>query len=126
MALAGTAVGDGTVDGHEFPLIAIGQKRELQHTVLSRNLLFAVWFPRDESVIRVDPARSDAELTDATSRVGAAIAGLRSEPFVKMIMAVQHDVGVGVVEDVEKWPHGRVVAILAGGEQRMVPVGERT
>jgi hypothetical protein len=51
---------------------------------------------------------------------------LRGEALVIVVMAADHDIGVGVVERLEKRPNSEVVAVgAAGAEERLVSVGER-
>src|SRR5262245_51113016 len=123
MALAGAAVSDGAVGNRdELPLIAIGKKGQLQHTILTRDLLLAIGLARDEAIIRIHAARSDDELANAPSGIATSVTVLRSKPFVEVIVTVQHHVGVGFVENVEELPHPLVVAVLPRRKQRMVPV----
>src|SRR5215470_3608345 len=86
MTGAGPAVEGDAACGDEFPLIAVGEQRQLQNAVLSCDLLLAVWPARDELVIGVHAASAHDELTDATCGIGTAIASLWSKPFVKMIV----------------------------------------
>src|SRR5215831_6122636 len=114
MAGAGAAVRNGTIgSGHEVPLVAVRQQRQLEYAVLSADLPLAVWFVRDEFVVRVHAAGADDELADATGRIAASIRRLRSKPFIKMIVAVQDEIGVRVVKNLPNIPHPPVVAVLA-------------
>src|SRR5215831_19114506 len=126
MTGAATAVRDGTIgSGHEVPLVAVRQECQLENAVLAADLPLAVWFARHKSIVGVDAARADDELADAASRIAAAVGCLRGKPFIEMIVAVHHDLGAGVVKNLEKIPHPLIIAVLARREERMVPVGER-
>ncbi len=60
----------------------------------------------------------------AGTGAGGAIGLLRGETFVVVVVAADHYVGVGIVERLEKWLHGDVVAVGATRtEERLVPVG---
>src|SRR5713101_2149405 len=58
--------------------------------------------------------------------IGGAIRRLRGEALVIMVVAADHDIGVGFVKRLEERLSGEVVAVRAAGtEERLVPVGER-
>ena len=73
---------------------------------------------------RRDPARADDELPDAVGVVPSRPRVLRREALVVMVVAIQHDLGARSIEDVPERLDGRDVAVLAGCEARMMPVGE--
>ena len=77
----------------------------------------------DRSV--VGAARSHRDLRDSVYRIGHPGRGLRSEPLVDVVVAVEHEVCVGAGR-VEHLPELLAVGIgpPAGAEQRDVPVGE--
>ena len=58
-------------------------------------------------------------------RVAVAVRVLRREPLVVVVVAVQDEVGAGVVQDVPERRDRRVVAVLAAAEPRLVPHRER-
>src|SRR5258708_36149099 len=71
-------------------------------------------------------SRADDEFANAALRIGGAVWRLRSEALVIMIVAADHYVAVGIVECLEEWLHGEVVAVgAARTEERLGPVGER-
>src|SRR5204863_9783065 len=70
------------------------------------------------------PARPDDELANATGVVALAVRGLRRKPLVVVIVAHQDDIGAGRLERLPDRGHRRCVAVLAGTEPRVVPVGE--
>jgi hypothetical protein len=65
-------------------------------------------------------------LPDAAHRIGCALRGLRRKPFVVVLVARNHDIRTGVVEDLPDVLHVRIAAMMrAGAEARMMPIGER-
>jgi hypothetical protein len=60
------------------------------------------------------------EFANAALGIGGAIRRWRGEALVIVVMAADHDIGVGVVERLEKWLNGEVVAMRAAGtEERL-------
>jgi hypothetical protein len=69
-------------------------------------------------------ARTDDELTD-TLRVGDRVGVLEREAFVVVVVRAQDDIGVVLVEHAPERVGAGVAAVVgAGGEARLVPVGE--
>lgn len=68
---------------------------------------------------------ADDEFAYAAGRICHAIRSLRGEALVIMVVAGNHDIGVGFVKRLEEWFNGQIVAMsTAGAEERLVPVGE--
>src|SRR5215472_1465618 len=72
------------------------------------------------------PSRTHHELTYSTRCVGSPIGPLRGEAFVVVVVAVEHDVGAGLIEVVPEVFHlGAVSVLVARAEQRYVPKRQR-
>ena len=97
-------------DGEELPVVAGGVQRQLQDGRPERE--------------QASAAHAHDELADPVDRVGQARRGLRREPLVVMIMAVEHEVRSPVVQGLPQGPH-RSVLQGPGAEERMMEVGER-
>jgi hypothetical protein len=71
-------------------------------------------------------ASANDKFANAALGVGDAIGSLRCEALVIVVVAVEDDVGIGLVKCVEQRLYGEVVAMCAAGaEERLVPVGKR-
>src|SRR5205085_7225916 len=65
------------------------------------------------------------DLGEAGRGVGGAGRILRRKALVVVIVAVEHQVGVGVVQVLPEVVYGGIAQAGACGEQRAVPVGQR-
>src|SRR5258708_8479437 len=111
--------------GNELPVISIGLERELQDAEGSRIAQFAIGLWRAERAV-ILAACANNEFADAARGVGRAIGRLRGKTLVIVIVAGDHDIGVGLIERLEERLNGEVVAVLAAGaKERLVPVSER-
>ena len=77
-----------------------------------------------DEVLVAATAGADDELAHAAPRRGVARGVLLGEAFVVVVVAVEHDVGLHVVERGEQAAQRLGSALLAAGEDRLVPVGE--
>src|SRR5258708_9475921 len=112
--------------GNELPVISVGLERELQDAEGSRIAQFAVGLWRAERAVILAAGAND-KFADAARRIGRAIGRLRGEAFVIVIMAGDHDIGVGFVESLEERLNGEVVAVgAAGTEERLMPISKCT
>src|SRR5678810_1044208 len=113
----------GAVERDERPVVGSRFQREPKHAVLTETYL-AVRFHVDER-IRRRASGADHELADSRGGVRVAVAILRREAFIDVIVGCEDDVGAGIVENAPEIPHLFVVAVLRGREEREVPVGDR-
>lgn len=108
-----------------MPVVAVGAKRELQHTESVGVARLAVWLGNAEGT-KAFPAGTDDEFANAAARIRGAVRGLRSKALVVVVVAVDDHVGVGFVERIPERLHGQIVAMRAAGtEQGLVPIGQR-
>jgi hypothetical protein len=71
-------------------------------------------------------SRADDELDHPVGRICGRVGPLRREPFVVVLMSVEHDLGAHVVEVAPERPVARIRAVRGSGrEARLVPVSER-
>src|SRR5260370_971714 len=112
--------------GNELPVISVGLERELQDAEGGGIAQFAIGLWRGERAVILAAGAHD-EFADAARGIGRAIGRLRGEALVIVIMAGDHDIGVGFVERLEERLNGEVVAVgAAGTEERLVPISKCT
>ena len=108
-----------------MPVVAVSVKRELQHSESLGVARFAVGL-RCAKRAKALPAGADNKFTNATSRIRGAFRGLGGKALVVVVVAVDHHVGVGLVERIPQGLHGQIGAVgAAGTKQRLVPIGQR-
>src|SRR5229473_2434009 len=126
VAFAAAGIGEGLpCFRNELPVVAAGLEGELQDSEGSGITQFAVglWF--DEGAVILAAGAND-EFANAARGIGGAIGRLRGEALVIVVVAGDHNIGVGFVERLEERLNGEVVAVgAAGTEERLVPIGER-
>ena len=125
MAIATAGIGEALPClGNELPVVAAGLEGELQDAEGCGIAHFAVGFCFPEGAVILAAGAHD-EFANAARGICSAIRRLRGEALVIVIVAGDHDVGVGFVESLEKRLNGEIVAVGATGtEERLVPVGE--
>src|SRR4051812_9263239 len=123
---AGRAAGvrDLTARGQELPVVVERMEREPQDAPGAGLLDLAV---RGAPAERPElPASGpDDDLPDSPRPLLGAGRVLGSEPFVVVVVAVDHEVGMGSVEEVPERGHLEVVAMLTRAEPRVMPEGHR-
>src|ERR1700704_783590 len=125
MARSVPRVGEATrCDGQEPPVVALRTQREAQHPEGVGVAYHAVAVDSTNGVVAL-ATRAYDELGDSSSGVGPGIRSLRREALVVVIVADEHDVGAGRVERAPDAIGLQAIAMDAGAEARMVPVGER-
>src|SRR5262245_34825075 len=99
-------------DRNELPLVTFRLQRQLQHTVRAADR-FAV---RPDALrgVEMSASRSDHELSKAATQIGPATGVLRPEALVEMIVAREHDLGTGLLQDGPDVAHHGVVAVRPG------------
>src|SRR6266852_610821 len=125
VAGAGAGIGEALpCFGDELPVIAVRLERELQNAESCGLANFAVGFWFAEGPV-VFAASADDKFANAALRIGGAVWSLRGEALVVVVVSGDDNLGVGIVERLEEWLHGEVVAVgSARTEERLVPVGE--
>src|SRR3954452_8767256 len=98
---AGRAAGvrDLTARGQELPVVVERMEREPQHSPRASLLELAVRGPPAERP-ELPASGPDDDLPDSPRPLLGAGRVLGSEPFVVVVVAVDHEVGMGSVEDV--------------------------
>src|SRR5260370_13893145 len=111
--------------GNELPVISVGLERELQDAEGGGIAQFAIGLWRAERAVILAAGAHD-EFADAARGIGRAIGRLRGEALVIVIMAGDHDIGVGFVESLEERLNGECVAVgAAPPTDRPLPIGRR-
>src|SRR5260370_5165137 len=89
---AAAGIGEGLpCFGHEFPVVGVWLKRELENAEGRRIAQFAVGLWRAEWAV-ILAAGADDEFTNAALGIGRAIRRLRGESLVIVIMASDNDI----------------------------------
>src|SRR6266851_10317071 len=115
VAFAATGIGEALPGfGNELPVVGVGFERELQDAKSCRIAQFAVGLWRAEGAV-ILAAGAHNEFADAARGIGRAIGRLRGEALVIVIVAGDHDIGVGFVECLEERLNSEVVAVGATG-----------
>src|SRR5215471_7993406 len=110
---------------NELPVVAVGLQGEFENSEGRSVANLAVWFWFLEGAV-IFSASADDEFANAALGVWSSIGRLGSEPFVVVIVAVDDNVGIGVVERLPQGLDFQVIAVRAAGtEERLVPVGQR-
>ncbi len=108
--------------GNKFPIIAGRMKRKLQHAkgcgvvdlAIRLNILKWIWRT---------PTSAHDKLTNAP-RVCLSVWVLRREALVVVIVAIDDDIHAKLIQHMPSIPHVGVIAMIAGVEERVVPVGD--
>jgi hypothetical protein len=71
-------------------------------------------------------ASAGHKFTDSQLRIRRPARGLGSEALVVVVVSRYDDIGVSIIQGLEKWPNFRIVAVrCARTEERFVKVRER-
>src|SRR5260370_3330453 len=126
VAFAATGIGEALPGfGNELPVVGVGLERELQDAKSCRIAQFAVGLWRAERTVILAAGAND-KFANAARGICRAIGRLRGKTLVIVIMAGDHDIGVGFVERLEERLNSEVVAVgAAGAKDRLVPIGTR-
>src|ERR1700730_19126184 len=110
----------------ELPRIALGQKGQLQDSVGADIAHFAVGHSQPQRIMTA-AARAYDNLANAVPRVGSSVRVLGSEPFIGMLMARKHQVGVNGVQIVPQRLQFGVDGMASEEtttEQRVMSIGD--
>src|SRR6476661_4282905 len=110
----------GTVGGVEKPVVAVRAQGQGEHAerVVPADLAVRL---RIGEAAQVTATRADDELRHALLRRRPPRVALRGEPFVAVLVPVEHDVHAGVLQHLPQARYRLVVPVLAaGGEPRAV------
>src|SRR3954470_13885356 len=82
----------------ELPAISARAQRQLQHAIRTVTVHLAV-AGDPAKLVHTTAAGAGDELPDAVLGIGFPLVVLRREPFVDVIVPVEHDIRAGLVED---------------------------
>src|SRR5437870_5803731 len=114
----------GPTGRHEPPVVAVVVQGQLEHPEGLVVADLAVGIHPIDGVVAAPPSADD-ELPDTSHRVGPSVRVLRREALVVVIMTNEHDVGSRRVQLTPEAVGQLLVAVAAGAESGVVPVGER-
>src|SRR4029450_1485673 len=97
---------------NELPVVPIAPERQLQHSPTSVVAYLAVG-KRAGKVRELRPTGADRELANATRGIHDAVRILRREPFITVVVAVDHDVGAGLIQGPPHRLHVWIAAVRA-------------
>src|SRR6267154_1708209 len=126
MALCGAGIAEGlSFLRNELPVVAFGMQREFQHAEGIGVVCFAVGLHCCEESVRVLAAASYNEFANAVFGIRLSVRVLRCKALVIVIMAIDHNVGAGVVQNVPKRLNLGIGAVRqARTEKRLVKVSQ--
>src|SRR6266851_2705568 len=111
--------------GNKLPIVTLGMERQFQYTigVIVPSLTVRLGLTHD--AVRIFPAGSHHELTNAMGKVAFSVGVLGSEAFVIVIVAVDDDFSPSGVQRLPKRFHFGIIAMLStGAEKGFVKVSE--
>ena len=111
-------------DRDELPPVTCRIQGQLQDAERAIVAYFAVRDGRALELTKTIPSSAHYELSDAPRRIGLAVRLLWRESLVDVVVSGQYDVCVVFVKRLPERFEGRVAAMSAGTEARVVPIGE--
>ena len=112
MTVATAGIAEGlTFFRDELPVITFGMEGELEHAERVRLVRFAVGNEVGENAMRVLAARTYDKFANAMLGISFSVWILECEAFVIMIVAVNHDVCAGVIQNLPEWLDLNVIAM---------------
>src|SRR5215831_10773054 len=101
----------------EFPVIALGMQRELEHSKCVIVSSFALRLRPSHRAMGVLAAAAYHKFANAMCGVRLAIWILRSEPLVAVVMTSNDHIRAAVVKSIPQGLHRRIITVLGAGTE---------